>query len=83
MNTTFSLCNEAEIKSSQDWVDFFEQKNLYLLQTYQKCLENKLQNCHLLLEDARATNSERLSMLKHLENMKLKCGIEKSLSEKL
>lgn len=74
--SSFTYCNKKELENSKNWLEYLDAKSEACKEIYERCISQKLGNCHLILNDYNATLSLRKSIYDISENIQLKCQIE-------
>jgi hypothetical protein len=81
--SSFTYCNSKELENSKRWIEHLDAKVDTCKEIYERCIANKLGNCHLILNDYNATLSLKKNIYDISENIQLKCKIEEEAMKKL
>lgn len=81
--SSFTYCNQKELENSKRWVEYLDAKSEACKEIYESCITKKLGNCHIVLNNYKATLSLRKNIYDISENIQLKCKIEEETRKKL
>lgn len=80
---SFTFCNEHDLENSKRWIKYLDAKAESCKEIYEKCIQDKLKQCHLILDEYNQTLRLRGNISTISEAMDLKCQIERDTLKRL
>lgn len=72
---SFSYCNDSVNKIIRE-IDYFRSRLQHARNIYDKCIDQRVGNCHLILDDIKVSNNSINMFEQEKEKYILRCKIE-------